>query len=135
MTIITSDYQRIVDVGASEIWISLLSTIRGNLGAPSCTHISKAHQFLQTGICTADIALETARGFNLIRDQLAQFTPDHIVYDENHPKVPAPWEGKISPVITSCANFFTTADGHDLLYEIVSILCYAGVAGVNVEIQ
>lgn len=46
-----------------------------------------------------------------------------------------PWKGRLSNVITSCANLYTTADGKDLLYEVVSILCYAEVAAVSVRVE
>ena len=59
-----------------------------------------------------------------MRDKLSNYPPEELVYDINDRSKHAPWEGNISPVVTSCANFYTTADGKDLLFEIVSILTY-----------
>lgn len=42
-----------------------------------------------------------------------------------------PWKGKLSPVITACANLYTTADGKDLLLEVVCILSYAQIKKVS----
>ena len=134
MTLLTSNNQRSVNVGTSDIWHSLYSTVCINLKRKT-RHISLAVRFLKSGTCSSADAMETARQFNLIRDMLSQFSPNDLVYDLDNPKGPAPWDHKISPVVTSCANFYTTADGGDLLYEIVSILCYAGIAGVSVSAQ
>ena len=134
MNILSSDFNKGFDVGSSDIWKSLFSTIYTNL-SPKKASISLALQILHDERCPSAHALETARQFNLIRDMLSQFSPDHLVYDCDHPKKLPPWAEKISPVVTSCANFYTTADGEDLLYEIVRILCYAGVAGVDVIVQ
>ena len=97
--------------------------------------IPLAIQFLEAGFCSSQKAMETARQFNLVRDMLSQYPPEKLVYDIKDPNGPAPWDNNISSVVTSCANFYTTADGEDLLYEIVSILCYAGITGESVSIQ
>ena len=134
MTIITSDHKRTVNIGRSDIWSSLYATIAINLKR-KLKGVPLAIQFLESGQCTRDKAMETARQFNLIRDMLSQFSPKDLIYDLHNPKGPAPWDNNISSVVTSCANFYTTADGGDLLYVIVSILCYAGIVGVSVSIQ
>lgn len=41
----------------------------------------------------------------------------------------------MSPVITSCANLYTTKDGRDLLFEIVSILCYGYYSNTDIHIE
>lgn len=45
----------------------------------------------------------------------------------------APWGEHISEVITSLAHYFVTADGKDLLGELVSILSYANVLGLDIS--
>lgn len=134
MTIITSDHKRFVDIGTSDIWNSLYATISFNLKR-NIKKIPLAIHFMDTEYCDSKNALETAHQFNLIRDMLSQFSPQELVYNLQDPKGPAPWDNNISPVVTSCANFYTTTNGEDLLYEIVSILCYSGIVGVSVSIQ
>ena len=134
MTFITSNHKRCVDIGRSDIWSSLYATVSINLKR-NIGEIPLAIQFLESGFCHSQKAMETARQFNLIRDMLAQCPPQKLVYNLKNPGGPAPWDNNISPVVTSCANFYTTADGGDLLYEIVSILCYAGIAGESVSVQ
>jgi formylmethanofuran dehydrogenase subunit E len=66
---------------------------------------------------------------------LSQINPNEAVYDMNNISKEAPWKGKLSPVITSCGNMFTTSDGKDLLYEMVCILTYSYYQNVDVLIE
>ena len=134
MRIISKTGNRIVDVGSDDIFYSLYSTIKVRV-----KHVERfaplAMDFLQEGICSGKEAMAAARQINLIRDALAKVTPDQIVYDYQDLSKKAPWADNISPVITSGANYFTTADGKDLLFEIVSILVYAGITKTDVVIE
>ena len=84
--------------------------------------------------CEYGDCLEVARQFNLIRDELSKYSSDDVVYDMNSSQKRAPWEGKISPVVTSCANIFTSTDGEDLLSGIVAACVYAYYARKRIEI-
>jgi hypothetical protein len=135
MRIITKDGKRSVDIGSSDIWIAIYSTAVDAFSGFKKRKISLAIKFMEDGSCSGEDGYEIARQFNLIRDELSTIEPEKVVYDINDRKKKAPWTGKISPVITSCANLFTTADGKDLLYEVVSILCYAQIAKTDVIIE
>lgn len=130
-TIITADEKRLVDIGTSDTIFALYSTAKSLLGNKK--NISDGIEFLKSGTCKWHDCLCIARQINLIRDQLSQHAPAEIVYDINHPEIKAPWINNLSPVVTSCGNLFTTADGKDLLYEIVSILCYAAIKKCNIK--
>ena len=132
-TISTSDNELFVDVGSGDIWISLMSTV--DIRLKNKKNISYAVNFLHSGECSAEDALETAKQFNIIRDELSKFGPDKIIYDSEDLKKEAPWKNNISPTVTSCANFYTTADGKDLFSEIVNILTYAALNDTSVEIS
>ena len=132
-TISTSDNELFVDVGSGDIWISLMSTV--DIRLKNKKNISYAVNFLHSGECSAEDALETAKQINIIRDELSKFGPDKIIYDSGDLKKEAPWKNNISPTVTSCANFFTTADGKDLFPEIVNILTYAALNDTSVEIS
>lgn len=133
MRIETSDNNRVVNVGSSDIWNSIYSTVEIRFGLFK-RRIPLALQFFKTGSCDSKDAMETARQFNLMRDELSRYTPEKAVYDSRDLRKKAPWANNISSVITSCANLYTTTDGQDLLYEVVSILCYAGINGTSVAI-
>ncbi len=134
MHIITKDSKRIINVGTNDIMFSVYSTVMIKL-KDNCSEISDAISFLQTGECRSINALECARQINLIRDKLSQINPNDAVYDMNNISKEAPWKGKLSPVITSCGNMFTTSDGKDLLYEMVCILTYSYYQNVDVLIE
>lgn len=134
MKLVTSDRKRIVDIGSSSDWISVYSTAESRLGHHK-RKIPLALAFLKTGNCGATDGIETARQINLMRDEFARLSPDKVVYDIENPNEAAPWADNLSPVITSCANLFITADGKDMLFEVVSILTYAGIKGIEVNAE
>ncbi len=133
LTIITSDEKKFINTGTSDNWFSLVSTVDKRLKHCS-KDISTAIDFLHSGECCTKDALKTAEQFNIIRTELSKLEPNQIVYDANKPNEEAPWKNNISPTVTSCADFYTTADGKDLLSEIINILTYAGTNGVSVEL-
>lgn len=114
------------------MWICLYSTVTARLPKLK-KKTALAVSFLQTGACASIDCWETARQINLIRDGLSACPVSDLVYDLKEPKKKAPWDGQISSVVTSCGNFFTTADGKDLLYELTVLLCYASVKKVDVS--
>lgn len=134
MRLISKDGKKTVSVGGGDIWKALYSTVVSCIGKRRKKY-PLAFDFLETGECRGNQGYETAKQINLIRDALSKYAPDKAVYDIDNPQLEAPWSGKLSPVVTSCANMFTTADGQDLLFEIVSILCYAQVAKTDIFVE
>ncbi|MBR4915353.1 MAG: hypothetical protein IKZ42_08755 [Clostridiales bacterium] len=134
MLIQSKDSERVIDIGSTDILFSLYSTIMIRL-KKSHSELSEAISFFQTGECKCDNAIECARQINLIRDKLSQINPNDAIYDMNDLSKEAPWKGKMSRVVTSCGNMFTTSDGKDLLFEIVSILTYSYYHNVDVSIE
>ena len=134
MTIMSNDCVVLADVGNSEYWNCFCSTIFTKLNSMKDS-IPFALKFLENGTCEADDCLETARQLNLIRDKLSQLSTDEIVFDYKDPTNKKHKNINISPIVTSCGNFFTTADGKDLIFELNSILCYAAYKKVPVISQ
>lgn len=134
MEIVTSDGKRFFDAGSAEDWKSLHSTVRVLLSDYK-ENIPLVFDFFEKGRCEGAVAQETARQFNLVRDALSKFAPKEAVYDYESPQDPIPWIDSISPIVTSCANLYTTAEGQDLLFELVSILTYASIKKVSVEAE
>lgn len=131
MIITCTDYTKYVDVGSSDNLYSLYSTI--------CVCLSRhkrslrlLSRFIEKGSCAASKCLDTAAEFKLAFDLLSQLPPDEAVYDKNDISRPAPWSGNISSDVKSCADLYTTADGENLILEIVSLLEYAAVSKANV---
>ena len=133
MNIMSSDAKRSIPLGGTDTWQTLCSTIYYHLMS-SEKQIPHVFAFIKKGKCISQDCLSTAKEFNIVRDLLAQLKPDQIIFDYKCPEKQPPWGEKISPVITSCANYLTTGDGDDLLAEIVKILVYAAYAKVNIDI-
>ena len=131
MTIYTNDNEKMVSIGSATILFSVYSTVKVLLKRYS-KQIELAEGFLQSGNCRSKDAIETARQINLIRDHLSRFSPDKAVWDYRDKSISAPWKCNLSPIVTSCSNLYTTADGKDLLFELVAILTYAGYKGLDV---
>jgi hypothetical protein len=90
---------------------------------------------LKTGKCSHKDAYETARQINLIRDAFSQIAPSQAIYNKDDLSERAPWADNLSGIVTSCGNLYTTADGKDLLYELVCILTFAHYKKVDVTIS
>ena len=134
MILRTVDGKRMVDIGSYGIWYSVYSTADVRL-SPMKKNISLAMSFLKDGKCSCKDAYETARQINLIRDAFSQISPENAVYNKDDPNELAPWTDNLSGIVTSCGNLYTTADGKDLLYELVCILTFAHYKKVDVTIS
>ena len=133
MNIVSGDAKQNVSLGGADTWTALQSTIRYHLSA-SRSQLSLVFSFLDSGHIASSDCLAAAREFNLVRDALSQIPPSEVIYDEKDPNMQPPWGDQISPVITSCANYFTSGDGDDLLAEIVRVFTYAAYADTDVTI-
>lgn len=134
MNITSSDAKQSISLGGSDTWQTLCSTILYHLAYYE-KQIPHVFAFIKEGHSNSQDCLSTAREFNLVRDRLSQIEPEQIIYDYNEPEKQPPWGDKISPVITSCANYLTTGDGDDLLAEIVKILTYAAYVKASVDVK
>ncbi len=100
MIITSEDGKRTVNIGDANDWKAVFSTILCCV-TDANVKMPMAMAFLKTGKCAGRDGYEIARQFNLIRDELATVPPKNMVYDYENPGVKAPWDGHISPVITS----------------------------------
>ena len=123
-----------IDIGGYDTWKALSSTIQVRLKDVSAK-IPCVLSFLESGTCNFEQCLCTAKQFNIVRDSFALFSPDKVVYDAQDLTITPPWGRNISPIITSCGNYFTTADGRDLLAEIVRLFSIAAYTKTDVKIE
>jgi len=133
MNIACSDGRDSIELGGYETWQALSSTIVIRLEKIK-EKIPLVLQFIESEKCKNIDCLETARQFNIVKDELSQMKPDMIVYDAKNLDKPVPWGTQISPTITSCGNYFTSGDGHDLLSEIVRIFTISAYSHTDIII-
>jgi hypothetical protein len=126
MDLITSDNRIVIDVGSADNMKSLYLTVKERAVA-DYQSMRLALAFLKTGACKSKNALETARQLNLVRDRLATIPPSDAVTCGDS-------LGDFSSVVTSCANLYMTADGMDLPAELIRMLVYAGIVGVDIDV-
>ena len=134
MTILSEDGAVFVDVGDYDILNCLYSTVIVKLDDIK-DDIALAISFLKNGTCTSKCCIETARELNIVRDRLSNIPVSELIYDYKNLKKKAPWINKINPIVTSCGNLFTTADGKDLIFELNTLLCYCNIKKISVIIQ
>ena len=132
MTICTSDYKQMVDVGTGSVWYSMYSTAVVHLTDDDKEFLQYGMDFLKSGECEADDAQITARQMELIQRRFAKIAPMDAVWDMSNPSRRGPWQHGISGNVTSCANLYTTADGKDLFHEVISLLKYADMNGTDI---
>ena len=132
MKIYTSDYKRFVDVGTGSIWHSVYSTAATYLSDSDKVFLQYGLDFLKSGECTADDTQITARQMELIQRRFAKIAPMDAVWDMSNPSQRGPWYHGIPSNVTSCANLYTTANGKDLIQEVISLLKHAAAAGSDV---
>lgn len=134
MTILSEDGAVFVDVGDYDILNCLYSTVIVKLDDIK-DDIALAISFLKNGTCTSKCCIETARELNIVRDRLSNIPVSELIYDYKNLKKKAPWINKINPIVTSCGNLFTTADGKDLIFELNTLLCYCNIKKISVIIH
>lgn len=134
MTILSEDGAVFVDVGDYDILNCLYSTVIVKLDDIK-DDIALAISFLKNGTCTSKCCIETARELNIVRDRLSNIPVSELIYDYKNLKKKVPWINKINPIVTSCGNLFTTADGKDLIFELNTLLCYCNIKKISVIIQ
>jgi hypothetical protein len=69
---------------------------------------------LYKGQVDAGEAEAALREVDLIQHGLEAFPPSDVVWDFRDRSARPPWGDRISPHITSLANYFVTSDGKDL---------------------
>lgn len=134
MRLYSSNGKKSVDIGSEEDWLSIYSTAVESFGIGK-RKIAKALKFMENGQCSGEDGYEVAKQFNLIRDAFAKIPPDKAIADIRDKKKKISWIDDLSPVVTSCANMYTTPDGKDLLFEIVSVLCYGQISKSDIIVE
>ena len=133
MNIVTIDGKRRITVGTPSFLFSFYSTIVCNV--PDYAQYKSCMTFLHEGKISADACGCAASDLEKIHLELEKIPPKHVVWDMNDRSKLPPWKDNISSHITSLGNYFVTADGKDLIDELISVLEYAAQHHVGLEIE
>lgn len=70
-----------------------------------------------------------------IKQELAQFSPDQVIWDIDDRSLTPPWGDNISEDITDLSNYFVTSEGEDFLTVFAAALDKAQQRNVPLKIQ
>lgn len=133
MDIGTEKADRIVNVGSAANLYSLYSTAVTLMGRKA-RKVALGIAFLEKGSCASRDCAKTAKQLSEIKGMLEIHAPTEAVWDIEHPNILAPWDGHLSPDITSCADLYTTSEGELLIEELLSLLKFADSAKQSVVV-
>ena len=132
MKITVSDQSKYINVGSPSFLYAFFSTIVCKV--PANANTSVGINFLKTGAISAAECEACAKSFEGIRKELSAFPRSEIIWNEEEPSQQPPWGDNISSHITSLGNYFVTADGKDLISELILLLQYASEHNLNVYV-
>ena len=70
-----------------------------------------------------------------IKQELAQFAPDQVIWDIDDRSLTPPWGDNISEDITDLSNYFVTIEGEDFLLVFTAALDKAQQRNASLKIQ
>ena len=70
-----------------------------------------------------------------IKQGLAQFAPDQVIWDIDDRSLTPPWGDNISDDITDLSNYFVTSEGEDFLSVFAAALDKAQQRNASLKIQ
>lgn len=70
-----------------------------------------------------------------IKQELAQFAPDQVIWDIDDRSLTPPWGDNISDDITDLSNYFVTSEGEDFLSIFAAALDKAQQRNASLKIQ
>ena len=102
------------EIGTGDFLHAFFSTVSGRLEDRWAQRFPALMQ-LYDGRLSFERTSEALAELSDIRSELADFSPDQVIWDiEDRAKMP-PWGHDISTDITSLSNYFVTSTGRDLI--------------------
>ncbi len=90
---------------------------------------------LYQGVLPAEHLAAGAKELAQIKQALAQFTPEQVIWDIDDRSLTPPWGDNISEDITDLSNYFVTSEGKDFLTVFASALDKAQERNAPLKIQ
>ena len=103
-------------IGSGDFLHSFFSTValrleNGSWGSVYPVIMNELYQ----GELPANKISDAMNELNCIRQELAKYDPDQVVWDIEDLSKQPPWGNRISKDITNLSNYFVTSDGEDFL--------------------
>lgn len=135
MTAFTVKYY-MYTIGTADFLHSFFSTVCGRLenGKWGNRYPYLMNELYQ-GALSAEYLAAGADELAQIRQQLAQFAPDQVIWDIDDRSLTPPWGDNISEDITDLSSYFVTSEGEDFLTVFSSALDKARELNVPLTIR
>ena len=135
MTAFTVKYY-IYTIGTADFLHAFFSTVCGRLenGKWGSRYPYLMNELYQ-GILPAEHLAAGADELSQIKQELAQFSPDQVIWDIDDRSLTPPWGDNISDDITDLSNYFVTIEGEDFLSVFAAALDKARELNVPLTIR
>lgn len=124
MTIMTEDGKYSVGVGGTLMFSTLYLTAKKKI-IFSKFRVAEALKFLKTGTCKKANVEKTLKQLELIKEELARLDFGEVIFESELEQAYVLWKNNVSVQVKTCADFFTTDEGKNLVDELIALLQYA----------
>lgn len=135
MTAFTVKYY-IYTIGTADFLHAFFSTVCGRLenGKWGSRFPHLMNELYQGVLPVKHLAAGTEE-LSQIKQELAQFAPDQVIWDIDDRSLTPPWGDNISDDITDLSNYFVTSEGEDFLSVFAAALDKAQQRNASLKIQ
>lgn len=135
MTAFTVKYY-IYTIGTADFLHAFFSTVCGRLenGKWGSRFPHLMNELYQGALPVKHLAAGTEE-LSQIKQELAQFAPDQVIWDIDDRSLTPPWGDNISDDITDLSNYFVTIEGEDFLSVFAAVLDKAQQRNASLKIQ
>lgn len=135
MTAFTVKYY-MYTIGTADFLNAFFSTVCGRLeNGKWGSHFPHLMNELYQGVLPVKHLAAGADELAQIKQELAQFAPDQVIWDIDDRSLTPPWGDNISEDITDLSNYFVTSEGEDFLTVFAAALDKAQQRNAPLKIQ
>lgn len=135
MTAFTVKYY-IYTIGTADFLHAFFSTVCGRLeNGKWGSRFPHLMNELYQGVLPAKHLAVGTEELSQIKQELAQFAPDQVIWDIDDRSLTPPWGDNISDDITDLSNYFVTSEGEDFLSVFAAALDKAQQRNALLKIQ
>ena len=135
MTAFTVKYY-MYTIGTADFLHSFFSTVCGRLESGKWgSRYPYLMNELYQGVLPVEHLAAGADELARIKQELAQFAPDQVIWDIDDRSLTPPWGDNISDNITDLSNYFVTSEGEDFLTVFAAALDKAQQRNAPLKIQ
>ena len=135
MTAFTVKYY-IYTIGTADFLHAFFSTVCGRLENEKWgSRFPHLMNELYQGVLPVKHLAAGTEELSQIKQELAQFAPDQVIWDIDDRSLTPPWGDNISDDITDLSNYFVTSEGEDFLAVFSAALDKAQQRNASLKIQ